>query len=102
MSALTTTAIVVTTPEGFSCEQVLSHLRLYERVKRKVKVSDEPIMVKTRIGVFETTYHAFERAWEIINEHRTFRLVYSGGMLIRMDGDSNALKRWLLLHKLSM
>lgn len=79
---------------------LLYSLRLFEKLLRRAG-NQVPVDVKTKIGVFGAAYHPFERALEVFDADRKFRLVYSRSVLIRMDGCKKSLKRFLLLHKLS-
>jgi len=81
--------------------QFIESLNLRERLRGKARERpNETFTAKTTIGVFHVCYHSFEGALEVINETRTFRLVY-WRQLVRIDGDKTALKRWLLPLKLS-
>jgi len=80
----------------------IASVGIKEKCDRKVRYRDDPTLCVTKVGTFKATYHSFEKAFEIVCEEGLFRLVYAGHRLIRTDGDKNALKRWLMMNKLSM
>lgn len=98
-SALYTRMTWETTDEGREISRILEELNFFRRVCR-VDKCDETFFVKTKLGEFEVIYHSFEKVFEIFNKERTFRIV-SGKSFYRFDGDKRALKRWLMLLKLS-